>query len=135
MLFKLLTGKEIGHLQTGLILSQVGGLILIFTGLMVLLPSRIFTFGDEADGFVWIILGVGIIRMLAPILVGKGSRVAFWVVIVLSVVKLIESFIATVGDSSEHLQFHWYIPVTGLVEVGVLVHLLNPKARAELNNQ
>ncbi|SVA12704.1 uncharacterized protein METZ01_LOCUS65558, partial [marine metagenome] len=26
MLFKFLTGKEIGHLQTGLILSQIGGL-------------------------------------------------------------------------------------------------------------
>jgi len=103
MLFKFLTGKEIGHLQTGLILSQVGGLILIVMGLMVLLPSRMFTF-DDIGGFVWIILGVGIIRMLAPILVGKGSRVAFWVVIVLSVLKLIESFIATVGDSSEHLQ-------------------------------
>ena len=134
MLFKFLTGKEIGHLQTGLILSQVGGLILIFMGLMVLLPSRMFTF-DDIGGFVWIILGVGIIRMLAPILVGKGSRVAFWVVIVLSVLKLIESFIATVGDSSEHLQFYWYLVVTGLVEVGVLIHLLNPKARAELNNK
>ena len=134
MLFKFLTGKEIGHLQTGLILSQVGGLILIFMGLMVLLPSRIFTF-DDIGGFVWVILGVGVIRVLAPILVGRGSKVAFWVVIVLSVVKLTESFVATVGDSSEHLQFYWYLAVTGLVEVGVLIHLLNPKARAELNKR
>ena len=134
MLFKFLTGKEIGHLQTGLILSQVGGLILIFMGLMVLLPSRIFTF-DDIGGFVWVILGVGVIRVLAPILVGRGSKVAFWVVIVLSVVKLTESFAATVGDSSEHLQFYWYLAVTGSVEVGVLIHLLNPKARAELNKR
>jgi len=35
MLFKFLTGKEIGHLQTGLILSQVGGLLLVFIGLHV----------------------------------------------------------------------------------------------------
>ena len=81
MLFKFLTGKEIGHLQTGLILSQVGGLILIVMGLLVLLPPRLFTF-DDIRGFAWIMLGGGIIRMLAPILVGKGSRVAFWVVIV-----------------------------------------------------
>ena len=134
MLFKFLTGKEIGYLQTGLILSQVGGLILIFMGLMALLPSRMFTF-DDIGGFVWIILGVGIIRMLAPILVGKGSRVAFWVVIVLSVLKLIESFIATVGDTSEHLQFYWYLVMTGSIEVGVLIHLLNPKARTELSNK
>ena len=135
MLFKFLTGKEIGHLQTGLILSQVGGLLLIFAGLFVLLPSKIITVGDDVGGWVWILVGVGIIRMLAPILVGKGSKIAFWVVIVLSVLKLIESFIATVGDSSEHLQFYWYLAVTGLVEVGVLIHLLNPKARAELSNQ
>ena len=132
MLFKFLTGKEIGHLQTGLILSQVGGLLLVFAGLFVLLPSKIITVGDDVGGWVWILVGVGIIRMLAPILVGKGSKIAFWVVIVLSVLKLIESFIAMIGDN---LEFIWYIPVTGLVEVGVLIHLLNPKARAELNNQ
>ena len=132
MLFKFLTGKEIGHLETGLILSQVGGLLLVFIGLFVLLPSKIITVGDDVGGWVWILVGVGIIRMLAPILVGKGSKIAFWVVIVLSVLKLVESFIATIGDN---LEFIWYIPVTGLVEVGVLIHLLNPKARAELNNQ
>ena len=135
MLFKFLTGKKIGHLQTGLILSQIGGLILIFMGLMVLLPSRMFDGVDEIGGVGWIIVGVGIIRMLAPVLVGKGSKIAFWVVIVLSVLKLIEAFIATVGDSSEHLQFYWYLAVTGLLEIGVLLHLLNPKARTELGNQ
>ena len=54
MLFKFLTGKEIGHLQTGLILSQVGGLLLIFAGLFVLLPSKIITVGDDVGGWVWI---------------------------------------------------------------------------------
>jgi len=132
MLFKFLTGKEIGHLQTGLILSQVGGLLLVFIGLVVLLPMSEITVGDDVGGFVWILVGVGIIRMLAPILVGKGSKIAFWVVIILSVLKLIECFLATIGNN---LEFIWYIPVTGLVEVGVLTHLLNPKARAELNNQ
>ena len=134
MLFKLLTGKEIGHLQTGLILSQVGGLILIFMGLMVLLPSRKYTF-DDIGGFIWIIFGLGVIRMLAPILVGKGSRVAFWVVIALSILKLIESFLATVFDPKEELGWYWYLILTGGIEVGVLIHLLNPKARAELSNQ
>ena len=132
MLFKFLTGKEIGHLQTGLILSQVGGLLLIFAGLFVLLPSKIITVGDDVGGFVWLLVGVGIIRMLAAILVGKGSKIAFGVVIVLSVLKLIEFFLATIGDN---LEFIWYIPVTGSVEVGGLIHLLNPKARAEMNNQ
>ena len=105
MLFKFLTGKEIGHLQTGLILSQIGGIILVFMGLMVLLPSRIFTF-DDIGGFIWIILGLGIIRVFLPILVGKRSKIAFWIVVALSVLKLIESFLATVGDPEENLG--WY---------------------------
>ena len=134
MLFRLLTGKAIGHLQTGLILSQVGGIILIFMGLMVLLPSRIFTF-DDIGGFIWIILGLGIIRVLLPILVGKGSKIAFWLVVALSVLKLIESFLATVGDPEESLGWYWYLLLTGGIEVGVLIHLLNPKSRAELSDQ
>ena len=50
-MFKFMIGKEIGHLQTGLILSQVGGLILIFMGLMVIFPSRMFTF-EDVGGFI-----------------------------------------------------------------------------------
>ena len=134
MLFKLLTGKDIGHLQTGLILSQVGGIIMIFMGLMVLWPSRLMIF-DDIGGFVWIILGLGIIRVLAPILAGKGSKIVFWIVVALSVLKLIESFLATVGDSKESLGWYWYLLLTGGIEVGVLIHLLNPKARAELSDQ
>ena len=134
MLFKFLTGKEIGHLQTGLILSQVGGIIMIFMGLMALWPSRLMIF-DDIGGFVWIILGLGIIRVLAPILAGKGSKIVFWVVVALSILKLIESFLATVGDPEESLGWYWYLILTGGIEVGVLIHLLNPKARAELSNQ
>ena len=133
MLFKFLTGKELGHLQTGLILSQVGGVILIFMGLMVLLPSRMFDF-EDIGGFIWIILGLGIVRILAPILVGKGSKIAFWIIIALSFLKLAESFLATVGDPEESLGWYWYLVLTGGIEVGVLIHLLNPKARAELSN-
>ena len=134
MLFKFLAGKEIGPLQTGLILSQVGGLFMIFMALMVLLPSRIFTF-DLNETAMLIFLVLGIIRILVPIAVSKGLKVALWVVMALSVLKLIESFIATVGDTSEHLQFYWYLVMTGLIEVGVLIHFLNPKARAELSNK
>ena len=61
-----------------------------------------------------ILLVVGIIRILAPILVGKYSKIAFGIVIVLSVLKLIECFLATIGNN---LEFIWYIPVTGVIEV------------------
>ena len=130
MLFKFLTGTEIGHLQTGLILSQIGGLLLVFTSLFLLLPSSEVKVDGSAP--VFILLVVGLIRILAPILVGRGSKIAFWVVIVLSVLKLIECFAAAIGNN---IEFIWYIPVTGLIEVGVLIHLLSPKGRAELNSQ
>ena len=130
MLFKFLTGTEIGHLQTGLILSQIGGLLLVFTSLFLLLPAS----EVEVDGGapILILLVVGLIRILAPIMVGRGSKIAFWVVIVLSVLKLLECFAAAIGNN---LEFIWYIPVTGLIEVGVLIHLLSPKGPVELNSQ
>ena len=128
MLFKVLTGTEIGHLQTGLILSQIGGLLLVFTGFFLLLPSSSVTVNGGAP--IVILMAVGLIRILAPILVGRGSKIAFWVVIFLSVLKLLECFLATIGNN---LEFIWYIPVTGLIEVGVLIHLLSPIGRAELH--
>ena len=130
MLFKFLTGTEIGHLQTGLILSQIGGLLLVFTSLFLLLPAS----EVEVDGGapILILLVVGLIRILAPIMVGRGSKIAFWIVIILSVLKLLECFAAAIGNN---LEFIWYIPVTGLIEVGVLIHLLSPKGRVELNSQ
>ena len=130
MLFKFLNGKEIGHLQTGLILSQMGGLLMVFTSLFLLLPSSTITVDGGPP--ILILLVVGLIRILAPILVGRGSRIAFWVVVVLSVLKLLECFITAIGNN---LEFIWYIPVTGLIEVGVLIHLLGPKGRAELDSR
>ena len=128
-MFKFLTGKEIGHLQTGLILSQIGGLLIVFTGLLLLLPSSSITVNGGAP--IVVLIAAGLIKILAPIMVGRGSKIAFWVVIFLSLLKLIECFVATIGNNP---QFIWYLPVTGLIEVGVLIHMLSPKGRAELNN-
>ena len=128
-MFKFLTGKEIGHLQTGLILSQTGGLLIVFTGLLLLLPSSSITVNGGAP--ILVLIAAGLIKILAPIMVGRGSKIAFWVVIFLSLLKLIECFVATIGNNP---QFIWYLPVTGLIEVGVLIHMLSPKGRAELND-
>ena len=128
-MFKFLTGKEIGHLQTGLILSQIGGLLIVFTGLLLLLPSSRITVNGGAP--ILVLIAAGLIKILAPIMVGRGSKIAFWVVIFLSLLKLIECFVATIGNNP---QFIWYLPVTGLIEVGVLIHMLSPKGRAELND-
>ena len=128
-MFKFLTGKEIGNLQTGLILSQIGGLLIVFTGLILLLPSSSITVNGGAP--IVVLIAAGLIKILAPIMVGRGSKIAFWVVIFLSLLKLIECFVATIGNNP---QFIWYLPVTGLIEVGVLIHMLSPKGRAELND-
>ena len=128
-MFKFLTGKEIGHLQTGLILSQIGGLLIVFTGLLLLLPSSSITVNGGAP--ILVLIAAGVIKILAPIMVGRGSKIAFWAVIFLSLLKLIECFVATIGNNP---QFIWYLPVTGLIEVGVLIHMLSPKGRAELND-
>ena len=128
-MFKFLTGKEIGHLQTGLILSQIGGLLIVFTGLLLLLPSSSITVNGGPP--ILVLIAAGLIKILAPIMVGRGSKIAFWVVIFLSLLKLIECFVATIGNNP---QFIWYLPVTGLIEVGVLIHMLSPKGRAELND-
>ena len=128
-MFKFLTGKEIGHLQTGLILSQIGGLLIVFTGLLLLLPSSSITVNGGAP--ILVLIAAGLIKILTPIMVGRGSKIAFWVVIFLSLLKLIECFVATIGNNP---QFIWYLPVTGLIEVGVLIHMLSPKGRAELND-
>ncbi|GIT13982.1 MAG: hypothetical protein CM1200mP35_08020 [Chloroflexota bacterium] len=128
-MFKFLTGKEIGHLQTGLILSQIGGLLIVFTGLLLLLPSSSIPVNGGAP--ILVLIAAGLIKILAPIMVGRGSKIAFWVVIFLSLLKLIECFVATIGNNP---QFIWYLPVTGLIEVGVLIHMLSPKGRTELND-
>ncbi len=75
--------------------------------------------------------------MVIPILMGNFLsgmilKIAFWIVAILSALKLAETCLAV---SVEGLGFLWYFFVTGLVEVAVLVHLLSPKGRSELNDQ
>jgi|TARA_B100000586_G_C19969975_1_gene367394 hypothetical protein len=129
MLFKFLTGKEIDNLQAGLILSQFGGLLMIFMA---------FYDGDEMDrADFYVFAGIGILRMLIPILMGNFLngiilKIAFWIVAILSALKLLETFAAI---ANEGLGFIWYFIVTGLVEVAVLIHLLSTKGRAGLNSQ
>ena len=127
MLFKFLTGTELGPLQTGLILSQLGGFVLVFTALFFMFPSESIIVTDEAPLIIFLI--AGLIKIAAPILVGKGIKIVFWIVVGLSVLKLIESVLASIDPNP---MFVWII-VTGVIEIGALIHLLNPKARAELN--
>ena len=129
MLFKFLTGNSIGNLHAGLILSQFGGLLMIFMALGVV--------GSDEVAAMYVFAIIGVVRMVIPILMGNLFsgiilKIAFWIVAVLSALKLIETFLAV---SNEGLGFIWYFFITGLVEVAVLIHLLSPKGRSELNNQ
>ena len=130
MLFKFLVGSPINNLQSGLILSQFGGLLMIFMA---------FIAGDKMDenGARYMFAGIGSIRLIIPILMGNffGGlilKIAFWVVAILSALKLLETFVSV---SAEGLGFIWYFFITGLVEVAVLIHLLSSKGRAELKKQ
>ena len=129
MLFKYLTGTAIGNLQAGLILSQFGGLLMIFMAFIA--GGKM----DEGSGR-YLFVFIGVVRMLIPILMGNFLqgvilKIALWPVIALSGLKLLETFVAVYFEG---LGFIWYFVLTGLVEIAVLIHLLSPKARAELNN-
>ncbi len=130
MIFKFLVGSSINNLQAGLILSQFGGLLMIFMA---------FIAGDKMDenGARYMFAGIGSIRLIIPILMGNLFRglilkIAFWIVAILSALKLLETFVAV---SAEGLGFIWYFFITGLVEVAVLIHLLSSKGRAGLKTQ
>ena len=129
MLFKYLIGNSINNLHAGLILSQFGGLLMIFMALGVI--------GSDEGAAVYVFAIIGVVRMVIPILMGNLFsgiilKIAFWLVALLSALKLIEACIAV---SVEGLGFIWYFFITGLVEVAVLIHLLSSKGRSELSNR
>ena len=130
MLFKFLTGKEISNLQTGLIFSQAAGLIWVFIGLMLLFPSDTITVNDGGPPAPILVL-VGVVRILLPIIIGRGVKILVWVSILLRILAFANGFLATMNND---IQFIWFLPLTVLVEIAVLYNLLSPKGRQELNS-
>ena len=130
MLFKFLTGKEISNFQTGLIFSQAAGLIWVFIGLMLLFPSDTFTVNDGGPPAPLLVL-IGVVRILLPIIIGRGVKILFWVSVVLSILAFANGFLATMNND---IQFIWFLPLTVLVEIAVLYNLLSPKGGQELNS-
>ena len=131
MLFKFLTGKEISNLQTGLIFSQAAGLIWVFFGLIFLFPSDTLTVNDGGPP-VPLVLLIGVLRIVLPIIVGRGVKIFFWVLVVLSILAFINGFLAPMNND---IQFIWFLPLSVLIEIAVLYNLLSPKGRQELKNQ
>ena len=131
MLFKFLTGKEISNLQTGLIFSQAAGLIWVFFGLMFLFPSDTLTVNDGGPPVLLLLL-IGVLRILLPIIIARGVKILFWVLVVLSILAFVNGFLAPMNNN---IQFIWFLPLSVLVEIAVLYNLLSPKGRQELKNQ
>ena len=131
MLFKFLTGKEISNLQTGLIFSQAAGLLWVFLVLMFLFPSDTITVNDGGPP-VPLLLLIGVLRILLPIIIARGVKILFWVLVVLSILAFVNGFLAPMNNN---IQFIWFLPLSVLVEIAVLYNLLSPKGRQELKNQ
>ena len=131
MLFKFLTGKEISNLQTGLIFSQAAGLLWVFLGLMFLFPSDTITINDGGPP-VPLLLLIGVLRILLPIIIARGVKILFWVLVVLSILAFVNGFLAPMNND---IQFIWFLPLSVLIEIAVLYNLLSPKGRQELKNQ
>ena len=130
MLFKFLTGKEISNLQTGLIFSQAAGLLWVFFGLMFLFPSDTITVNDGGPPVLLLLL-IGVLRILLPIIIARGVKILFWVLVVLSILAFVNGFLAPMNNN---IQFIWFLPLSVLVEIAVLYNLLSPKGRQELNS-
>ena len=121
-MFKLLIGSEISSLRSALILSHVGGLLLIFMGGIVWnLKVNDAVFASSTPDFIpYMLIAVGVLRILFTIVAGKGYKIAFYIVILLSILKLIELIPASMGSDFSHISDYLYIPITGVVEIALL---------------
>ena len=90
-------GKEISNLQTGLIFSQAAGLVWIFIALMLMFPSDSITV-NEGGPPALILLIVALVRILLPILIGRGIKILFWLTVVLSLLVFANGFIVTMNN-------------------------------------
>jgi hypothetical protein len=102
------------------------------TGLMFALPSIFIEFTSDAPDFgtfAWILVGVGFLRLILTYLYANGTKSIFYILIVLSFLKVIEIPAAIVGESAGFIV--WYALLTGIVEVLFLINIFSKSAREE----
>ena len=131
-MLKNLLGIELSELKTALIFSYIGSFILMATGLMFALPSIFVEFTSDAPDFgtfAWILVGVGFMRLILTYLYANGTKSIFYILIVLSFLKVIEIPAAIVGESAGFIV--WYALLTGIVEVLFLINIFSKSAREE----
>ena len=134
-MFKNLIGIDISPLRSAMIFSYIGGLLLITIALTFALPSTWIIFEEEfheVKSFCWILLAVGFARILFTYLFARGIKFFFYLIILGSLFKVLELPLAA---SNESVGFAiWYLIVTGIPEILLLINIFNPKAREELKS-
>ena len=133
-MLKHLIGLEISPLRSALIFSYIGGLLLIVIGLSFALPSTWVIFRDDFPGveFCWALASVGILRILFTYLFARGIKIFYYLVILGSIIKVIELPLAGFNESAGFAI--WYLILTGIPEILLLINIFNPKAREEFKS-
>ena len=134
-MFKNLIGIDISPLRSAMIFSYIGGLLLITIALTFALPSTWIIFEEEfheVKSFCWILFAVGIARILFTYLFARGIKFFFYLIILGSLLKVLELPLAA-SNESVGLAI-WYLIVTGIPEILLLINIFNPKAREELKS-
>ena len=133
-MLKHLIGLEISPLRSALIFSYIGGLLLIVIGLSFALPSTWVIFRDDFPGveFCWALASVGILRILFTYLFARGIKNFYYLIILGSIIKVIELPLAGFNESAGFAI--WYLILTGIPEILLLINIFNPKAREEFKS-
>ena len=134
-MFKNLIGIDISPLRSAMIFSYIGGLLLITIALTFALPSTWIIFEEEfhdVKSFCLVLFAVGIARILFTYLFARGIKFFFYLIILGSLLKILELPLAA---SNESVGFAiWYVIITGIPEILLLINIFNPKAREELKS-
>ncbi|MBA47111.1 MAG: hypothetical protein CL893_03380 [Dehalococcoidia bacterium] len=131
-MFRNLLGIELSQLRFALMCSYIGSFVLMATGLMFALPSIFIEFTNDAPDFstfAWILVVVGIVRFISTYMYAMGKKFLFYIVIALSILKIIEIPAAVIGESTGFII--WYVLLTGIIELLLLLNIFSKNAREE----
>tara|TARA_B100000945_G_scaffold75862_1_gene58460 strand:- start:2046 stop:2450 length:405 start_codon:yes stop_codon:yes gene_type:complete len=127
-----LLGIELSQLRFALLCSYIGGILLIITGLTFALPSIFVEFTSDAPDFgtfAWILVIVGLLRLVVTYLYVTGRKFLFYLIILFSILKVIEIPAAIAGETVGFII--WYALLTGIIELFLLVNIFSKNARQE----
>ena len=127
-----LLGIELSQLRFALLCSYIGGILLIITGLTFALPSIFVEFTSDAPDFgtfAWILVIVGLLRLVVTYLYATGRKFLFYLIILFSILKVIEIPAAIAGETIGFII--WYSLLTGIIELFLLVNIFSKNARHE----